>query len=157
MKIVILGVLCVVALGTAFVCAGCLFFGKKVGEAVDKAEEERKQDEAYVAAGKADMTASQFNKVRPTEAKVLRARIDLSNYWNYGYRGHENTHYSFRLDGFSHAWVGKDTPEGKRLHDLCKDGKEHWVTILVHRVGPDGAPTRPGDDGALIEKLIEEK
>jgi hypothetical protein len=133
-------------------------------EPISKLEQEYQnaiQDETFVKDKKADMTVVQFDTAKPDVPKTIRANIEANHSWDYGYAGTEETHYSFRLTGgiggVEHVWMHKDTPGAKSLHEMCKDGKKHWVTIRAHRIGPDGTPTSSGSDGILILDVIADK
>jgi len=160
---VLLGVGVLLFVGGGLVCAGMLWMGKKTGEALhaqtQQYEAEREQDLAYVQSKKADMTVKQFQANKPTTPTVIRAKATISSIWSGAFRTTEATHYSFHINGSSSSllWVYADKSGiGKRLYEICNDGKDHWVTVRVHRVGPTGEPIG-NDDNALIVELIEPK
>lgn len=143
--------------GGGLVCAGMLWVGKKTGEAVQEQVQNIEQDLAYVQSKKADMTVKQFKANKPTTQTVIRAKASISSIWSGAFRAAETTHYSFAINGSSSSllWVYADKSGiGKKLYEVCKDGKEHWVTVRVHRIGPNGDSVG-NDDSALIVELIE--
>jgi hypothetical protein len=56
------------------------------------------------------------------------------------------------------AYVPKDSPAGKRIYEICKDGRWHPLTLRLKHAGPDGKPTEPGwdKDGIAVLEIISE-
>lgn len=151
---VLLGVGGFVLVGGGLACAGFLWLGKKTGEVVQQQADEAEQDVEYVKTGKADMTVMQFRANKPDKPTTVRAKVRLASMWVDSFRGTEKTHYSFSISGstitITHAWADKKGV-GADLYELCKDGKDHWSTLVLHRVGPDGQAIQSRDDSILIE------
>jgi len=140
----------------ALVVVGC---GKPREEAAAPSQPVKNQDEVYIAENKADLTVAQLRATQPKDAVIVRVRIRLASYWNYAYKAATDTHYSFQIRGSASpdesVWIEKASVDGKRLYELCKDAKDHWVTLRIKRVGPNGEPTPPSQQGIAILSVNE--
>lgn len=76
---------------------------------------------------------------------TLRVEADLSDYYGYEWRAAKETHYAIRcreesLSATSFtAYIARDSADGKRLHELLKDGEKHRVTVAIQRTGTESA------------------
>jgi hypothetical protein len=73
---------------------------------------------------------------RPQGVVVLRARAEISDYYNYQFRDSRETHYSIRLRDLRsfdpvHGYAPMNSDFGKRLYQMLQDGKEHDLTGSV--------------------------
>ena len=135
------------AVGAVVVCAGLLWIGKSGAD-------------LFSGKKKGDMNMKEFKLQNPTGVVTVRARVSLSNYWNYQYLSSGETHHGLNLSDPTykiHAWVSKNSAEGNRIYNLCKDGSEHWMTLKVHRVGPDGTATPSGHEGTAVLEILDDK
>jgi hypothetical protein len=109
-----------------------------------------------------DMTVTAFLVKRPPGSKKIRARARLSRYYNYRYRGAQETHYSILLASpnnteFINAWVAKKSPAGERLFEILDDGHTRVMTLELSWIGPDGQPTPANDnEGIAILSIVKD-
>jgi hypothetical protein len=109
---------------------------------------------------KGEMLLKPFAIQRPVEGAVIRANVEIGNYWNYSYGQCAATHHSLTLSDESsteRAWVAKDSPEGKAIYAICKDGQRHTMTLKVRYVGPNGQAIPPGEQGIAVVKVLSEQ
>jgi hypothetical protein len=107
---------------------------------LQKAEEEK----APKTDTSTEMTLAAFLAQRPAEPAKITADCKLSNYYNCAYRDTAATHHSVAISSSrasGHAWVPKNSEEGKRIFEALKDGQEHRLTVQVVLQGPDGTAT----------------
>jgi hypothetical protein len=117
------------------------------------------------------MTLAAFKIQRPKKEVVVVVRCELQDphqngpeckwYWirltsRRWEPGHENEPFASEL-----AWVYKDSPEGKRLYELLKDGSEKRLTLLLYATpeGYDGTNPRSLDarqNSITIKKIVYE-
>ena len=69
------------------------------------------------------------------QPSIFRFEAKLDDYYNYEFADAKDTHYSIGLqDGANnqiYAYVPKKSPDGQKLFDGLKDGKEHPVLIEI--------------------------
>jgi hypothetical protein len=86
-----------------------------------------------------DMPLKTYRALMPREPKTFTLECEISDYYNWGYRDARPTHYSVRMisrrpGGFFellHGYAAKDSPLGRRLFEVLKDGKRHVLTVRV--------------------------
>ena len=73
---------------------------------------------------------------------TLRVEAKLDDFYNYQYKNSKATHYSIGVveryqDRSPLFWgyVLKDSPTGKRIYEILKDGDSHEMTIMFERTG----------------------
>jgi hypothetical protein len=108
--------------------------------------------------GLSDMSWDAYKAQRPMGNFTFRAAAKLDNYYNYGFRGAENTYYSVMILGDEtdllpemYGYIKKDTDSGRALFDLLKDGKAHRVILEIAYV----RASQGRDDIVLISDLIQ--
>lgn len=103
-----------------------------------------------------------FMAERPDSAFVFRVECELADYYNFAFSGAKDTHLSVSLreynpNSFAHGYVSKDSPDGKRIHQLLRDGQRHKLTLELRHVGPDGILIdRAGSSVVSITRLVSE-
>jgi hypothetical protein len=76
---------------------------------------------------------------------TLRVEAELSDYYGYEWRAAKETHYAIRCREESlsatpfTAYIARDSADGKKLHELLKDGEKHRVTVAIQRTGTESA------------------
>jgi len=83
-----------------------------------------------------------FNSISPASFRATRPRVfvrfraiaKLDDYYNYEFSGQENGMWSIDLNEANHGDIGhgyiqKNGPDGHRLFQCLKDGKEHRVVV----------------------------
>ena len=101
-----------------------------------------------------EMSWSGFLALRPTTPMIFRVNAQISDYYNYEFSGAHNTHYSIRLpEVYSvYGYARKNSPLGRQLFDILKDGERHNLTLQV-RFFRNPAPHT---NTVIIDKLISE-
>jgi hypothetical protein len=102
-----------------------------------------------------EMPLKTFLETRPAGPVLFQLKGKLSDYYNYAYRGTSDNYWSVGLvDGetFTTAtgYVAKDSPDGKQLFELLKDGREHSLTLQLATTGPNGEHLGAEGSGSCI-------
>jgi hypothetical protein len=147
-------------IGGLFVCCvgigGSWLWFRNQQAVPNLAKNEKADQKQAPKAPMGDMTFVAWNAQRPENPTSVRGKVLLTNYWNYAYKNCDATHYSFNFTDptnfgrFQSIWAEKDSSDSKKLFEICKDGKPHLMTLKVSWVGPDGAPTKSGNQGVLV-------
>ena len=106
------------------------------------------------SAGFNEMPWNTFKASRPTKPVDMRVEASLSDYYNWGFRAAQRTHYSIRFKD-RHIWgyVRKDSSLGKRLFNILKNGEKHSLVLSI-RYLPN--PRYPNSEVTLIDKIVSE-
>lgn len=145
---VLLGVGGFLFVGGIVVCGGLMWAGRKAVD--DMANQNTDSD-------KIELQVDQFVLQAPVDPVTIIAKVRLDDYYNFDYRD-ANLYYSFRARGSRevlHAWAIRSSAAGKSLYEVCKDAKEHLVTIKIHRIAPDGTPTARGREGTQVIEFVK--
>lgn len=101
---------------------------------------------------KSEMPYSLFRTERPKSGTWFRAKVELSDYYNYDFEGKQSKYWSIRIEvekpggGFDttpSGYVKRATPAGKTLGTLLRDGGIHWAMLKL-------VPVRNPDDDSVI-------
>ena len=102
---------------------------------------------------KSEMPYSLFRTERPKSGTWFRAKVELSDYYNYDFEGKQSKYWSIRIevekpgggfDATTSGYVKRATPAGKTLGTLLRDGGIHWAMLKL-------VPVRnPDDDSVLV-------
>jgi hypothetical protein len=101
---------------------------------------------------KNSMTIKTFRETKPKDPVTLRLVAELSNYYAFDFRDSKETHWSVQMkEQNGHeiviGYILKNSPDGKAIYQLLKDGKTHPVIIQLKCPGKRG-------DIAEITKLV---
>ena len=106
------------------------------------------------SAGYNEMPWNTFMASRPTKPVAMRVEAVLDDYYNWDFMRASASHYSIRFpDTHIHGYVRKDSPLGKRLFNILKDGDKHKL-VLSLRYLPN--PHYPSGEVTLIDDLVSE-
>lgn len=88
---------------------------------------------------------------------LFRVKAEIGNYYNYNYRNAGDTHWNVNIidiDGnsISGCYISKVSEEGKKLYEILKDGKQHY---LILEIKIDASDNKSGNI-AIITKVIKE-
>ncbi|MGE3757615.1 MAG: hypothetical protein AB7H97_07660 [Pseudobdellovibrionaceae bacterium] len=82
------------------------------------------------------MTFKAMQAQKPTDPQKFRVFAELANYYNYEFRDSDSYLYSIRLHEPEtyesvYGYIKRDSPDGKRLYEILKDGQKHPVILNV--------------------------
>ena len=103
-----------------------------------------------------------FMTERPGTASTFRVECELADYYNYAFSEAKDTHLSVNLRHSNprisvHGYVSKDSPDGKQLLQLLRDGHRHNLTLELRHIGPDGNPiNRAGSGVVSVTRLVSD-
>ena len=80
-----------------------------------------------------EMSWAAFQAVKPTDPTTFRVEARLDDHYPlFGSRFTASTHFSIHLYPFPDwGYVRKNSPTGKRIFEILKDGEEHNLTLKV--------------------------
>jgi hypothetical protein len=101
------------------------------------------------------MPLKTFLATRPNEAVLFRLKGKLSDFYNWAYRGTSDSFWSVALtdtETFASAtgYIAKDSPDGKQLFEVLKDGREHRLSLYLSASGPNGEHLGPERNGSCV-------
>jgi hypothetical protein len=104
---------------------------------------------------KSDMPVKTYKATRPKGPHTFVLSCELSDHYNYHYHGAQATHLSVLMvepDTWEslRGYVRKDSPEGKKLLEILKDGRKHQLIVNVELDGK-------ASDIVAIIRLRDEK
>ncbi|MCZ6688005.1 MAG: hypothetical protein O7H41_00170 [Planctomycetota bacterium] len=104
-----------------------------------------------------DLTPAMAKAQRIEEPTPIRARAQLSDYYNYYYLGRNSSYYSIHLMSariffdYPQGYVPRETDLGRKLWVLLQDGNVHELILKVQYTDRD----RTGEQWTIVE-LVEE-
>jgi hypothetical protein len=98
------------------------------------------QPSSAVNPGRHDMALRTYLATAPREPTTFTLFCMISDYYNYDFRGGQDTLYSVDMEEPKtrvriHGYVPKDSALGNRVFETLKDGKYHRCTVEVQHIG----------------------
>ncbi len=122
----------------------------------------KKTDEGFkidweATTGHNPISMKTFKAHSNSDIASFRIQAEIGNYYNYNYRNAEKTHWNVGVidnDGnsISGCYISKTSEEGKKLYEILKDGKQHY---LILEIKMDTSESKSGDI-AVITKFIKQ-
>jgi len=101
-----------------------------------------------VAPYKNPMSWAVYRATRPKTDTRMALTAKLSDYYNYDYRDLVDTYWAVSFSDMSHkesadatGYIRKDTPDGKKIFDILKDGMSHNMILESKYKSNDGSNT----------------